>query len=139
MQSGVRRSPRHELQRTLPIHFRAEAPEAQQPDIAPPKAPTAASDHATAIVFLGADGTTYKQYFTLDTDTTLLPEDLVIQGLRWRWKKEKGLDYAEDFRTYEMQVKDAIGRDGGKPTLHLDGSESGKPGVFVPAGSWLQP
>lgn len=87
---------------------------------------------------MGADGTT-KQYVTLDTDTFLLPEELLLMGLRWRWKKEKGLDYAEDFRTYEMQVKDAIGRDGGKPTLHLDGSESGKPGVFVPAGSWLQP
>ena len=39
---------------------------------------------------LGIDGTTYKQYFTLDTDTILVPEELVLMGLRWRWKKEKG-------------------------------------------------
>lgn len=86
---------------------------------------------------LGADGTTYKQYFTLDTDTILLPEELVLTGLRWRWKKEKGFDYAEDFRTYEMQVKDAMGRDGGKPNLHADdpGFEA-VPGVFVSQGSW---
>jgi len=36
---------------------------------------------------LGIDGTTYKQYFTLDTDTILLPEEVVLSGLRWRWKK----------------------------------------------------
>ena len=88
---------------------------------------------------LGADGTTYKQYFTLDTDTILLPESLVLMGLRWRWMKEKGLDYAELFRTYELQVKDALGRDGGKQTLHMDGEKVRGPGVFVPAGRWITP
>lgn len=86
---------------------------------------------------LGANGTTYKQYFTLDTDTILLPETLVLMGLRWRYKKEKGLDYAEDFETYEMQVKDALGRDGSKKTLSMEGSDSDRqPGIFVPSGSW---
>lgn len=87
---------------------------------------------------LGADGTTYKQYFTLDTDTILLPEDLVLMGLRWRWKKEKGLDYAEDFRTYEAQVKEELGHDGGKPHLHMDdqGWRGPVPGIFVSPGSW---
>ena len=90
---------------------------------------------------LAANGTTYKEYFTADTDTMLLPEELLMMGLRWRWKKEKGLDYAEDMRTYEMQVKDALGRDGGKPVLHMD-HESGRspsPGIFVPQGSWSIP
>lgn len=89
---------------------------------------------------LGADGTTYKSLFTLDTDTILLPESLVLMGLRWRYKKEKGFDYAEDFRTYEMQVKDALGRDGGKPILRMDGDyKSSGPGIFVPEGSWSIP
>ena len=89
---------------------------------------------------LGADLTTYKQYFTLDTDTILLPETLALQGLRWRWKKEKGFEYAEDMRTYEMQVKDALGRDGGKPILHMDGGRrEPQPGVFIPVGSWAVP
>jgi hypothetical protein len=86
---------------------------------------------------LAADGTTYKNYFTLDTDTVLLPEELFLMGLRWRWLREKGLDYAELFRTYEMQVKDALGRDGGKRVLSMDGNrrEVG-PNVFIPSGSW---
>lgn len=88
---------------------------------------------------LGADGTTYKQYFTLDTDTILLPEELVIMGLRWRWKREKGFDYSQEFATYEDQVKDALGRDGGKPVLCLDNApwRGPRPGIFVPDGNWI--
>jgi hypothetical protein len=105
--------------------------------------PTPTAGHTWAFEYisknwiLGADGTTYKQYFTLDTDTILLPEDLVLMGLRWRWKKEKGLDYAEDMRTYELQVKDALGRDGGKQTLCMDGGTRGpQPAIVIPQGSW---
>ena len=39
-----------------------------------------------------------------DADTFLLPEVLLKLGTRWRWKKSKGLEYAEDFRTYEMML-----------------------------------
>lgn len=82
---------------------------------------------------LGIDGTTYKQYFTLDTDTILVPEDVLMVGLRWSWKKEKGLDYAEDFETYEQQIKDSMAHDGGKKRLSMDSSHrSAQPGIFVP-------
>jgi hypothetical protein len=109
--------------------------------------PTPAAGHSWNFEYvsknwiLGADGTTYKQYFTLDTDTILLPETLVLMGLRWRWKKEKGFDYAEDLRSYEMQVKDAGGRDGGKPTVNMEGSswKGPKPGIWVPDGNWTVP
>lgn len=87
---------------------------------------------------LGADGTTYKSLFTLDTDTVLLPETVLMMGLRWSWKKEKGLDYAEDMRTYEMQLKDSLGRDGGKEVLRMDQPtwQGPRPGVFVSQGDW---
>lgn len=105
--------------------------------------PTPTAGHTWAFEYvsknwiLANDGTTYKQFFTADNDTVLLPDVLVLQGLRWRWKKEKGLEYAEDFRTYEMQVKDAFGRDGGKPVLRMDGEgRSIKPGIFVTPMSW---
>jgi len=40
-----------------------------------------------------------------------------------------------------MQVKDAIGRDGGKTTLAADGGpyKQPQPGIFVPTGSWSLP
>jgi hypothetical protein len=87
------------------------------------------------------NGSTYKQYFTADADTILLPEEITIMGLRWRWKREKGLDYAEDFRIYETQVKDALGRDGGKRVLNMDleASRGPRPGIFIPQGSWTVP
>lgn len=86
---------------------------------------------------LSADLLTYRSAFTLDTDTLLLPEELLKMGLRWRWKKEHGLEYAEDFRDYEALVADALGRDGGKPVIHLDGGfPQARPGVIVPEYSW---
>ena len=98
---------------------------------------TWAFEYVSKYWMLGIDGTTYKQYATLDSDTILLPEDLIIMGLRWRWKKEKGFDYAEDFATYETQVKDALGRDGAKKVLRMDGgSQDARPGICVPDMSW---
>lgn len=89
---------------------------------------------------LGADGVTYKKRFTLDTDTILIPEDLVLLGLRWRWKKEKGFDYAEDFRSYEMQVKDELGHDGSRMVLDMGEDTRGpQPGIFIPNGTWSVP
>lgn len=86
---------------------------------------------------LGADGATYKQYFTLDTDTLLLPEELLTLGLEWRWLKEKGLDYAEDFRTYEMQVNQALGSNGLKKHINMSGGRTdSKPAVGVAQGNW---
>lgn len=83
-------------------------------------------------------GAIYRNRFLADTDLIVLPGDLTLQGLRWRWLREKGMDYAELFRTYEMQVKDAMGRDGGKPILAMDGGArmGPQPGIFVPTGSW---
>lgn len=81
-----------------------------------------------------------KQFFTSDTDLMLLPNNLLLMGLRWRFKKEEGLEYAEDFRTYEMQVKDALSRDGAKRKLNMGCIDGGKsPNVFIPAGSWALP
>lgn len=108
--------------------------------------PTPTAGHTWAFEYisnnwiLGIDGTTYKQYFTLDTDTILLPESIVLMGLRWRWKKEKGLDYGEDFDTYEAQVTDALSRNGMKRTLNMGNpAPMVSPGVVVPLGSWITP
>lgn len=99
-----------------------------------------AFEYASTNWILGVDGVTYKSLFTLDTDTVLLPEHLLISGLRWRWKKEKGLEYAEDMRTYETQVQDALARDGSKATLSMSqDSRSASPGVFIPSMNWPLP
>jgi hypothetical protein len=95
-------------------------------------------EYVTRHGILDQDGVTTKERFSADTDTLLLPESLLLSGLRWRWKKEKGLEYAEDQRTYEVQVKDALNHDGSKPTLSMDAlfKDEARPGVMVPEGSW---
>jgi len=98
---------------------------------------TLAFEYVSKNWILSADALTYRRAFVLDTDTVLLPEELFLMGLRWRWKKEQGREYAEDFRDYEMQVADALGRDGGKQTLSLDGGyPQAKPGIIVPEYNW---
>lgn len=76
-----------------------------------------------------------KNRFTADSDVVVYPNYLCEMGLRWRWKKEKGLDYAEDFRTYEAQLAKEIGADGGKRSLHADCDPNRGP---VP-GIWVTP
>ena len=104
--------------------------------------PTAGNTWAFEYISLNwiidATAVTYEQYFSADTDLILLPSEIVLMGLRWRWKREKGLDYAEDFRTYEMQVHKALSHDGARKTLNMSGSsEEQGPRVFIPAGTWI--
>lgn len=103
----------------------------------PPASHTLAFEYVTKNWILGTDLVTYKSAFTLDTDTLLLDEDLLTMGLRWRWKKEHGLEYAEDMRDYETQVMDLLAREGGKPIIRLDGrGDRTRPGIIVPEYSW---
>lgn len=60
-----------------------------------------------------------KATFTSDDDETYLDEELMVQGIRWRWKAAKGLDYGEDMRTYEINVQRALGEDGGSTALNI--------------------
>ena len=72
-----------------------------------------------------------------DTDVGLLDESLMILGIRWRWLKTKGLEYAEDFNTYERRVTDAMARDGGSSILNLgDRYTEPRAGIIIPVGSW---
>ena len=89
---------------------------------------------------LDTDGTTKKPDVTADTDTFLLPDKLLLAGLRWRWKKEKGFEYEEDFNTYERLVNRAMSRDGLHRPIRMDRSPRVQtPGIMVPQGSWITP
>ena len=82
-------------------------------------------------------GTTYYQYFDDDTDTPLLPEELLLLGLRWRWAKEKGFEYAEMYRTYELEVQNALSRNQMRRVLDMGYTNyTPHPKVYIPDGSW---
>jgi len=83
-----------------------------------------------------APATSGKAYCTLDTDTFLYPDKLLILGLRWLWKREKGLRYAEDFRGYESAVTNFASTDGGNPVIDLAGDAEAVAGISAPSMSW---
>ena len=75
--------------------------------------------------------------WTADADTGRIDEELMAQGIIWRWKSAKGLEYAEDYAKYERLVADQMSRDGGKPMLNMEGPQRNFPaGIVVPIGSW---
>lgn len=57
-------------------------------------------------------GTTGWQVMTFsnDNDTSLIDEDILMKGAIWRWKRAKGLDYAEEFRDYQYSVERNAGQ-----------------------------
>jgi hypothetical protein len=69
---------------------------------------------------LDVDGVTYKAAFTADTDTSVLNEPVMTDGVVWRFKSAKGLDFTEEFQEYEEKVARLVAQDGGgKPRLNL--------------------
>lgn len=103
---------------------------------APPAGQLLSFEYQTNITVKNPSDGTYKQYFTRDTDTCLYPAKVLIKGLRWIWKKEKGLRYAEDFRSYEVAVTNMAGVDGWNKDIDIAGPDEHKPGIFVPEGNW---
>lgn len=77
-----------------------------------------------------------KAYFTRDSDTCLYPDKLLIQGLRWVWKREKGLRYAEEFRKFEAAVANFAGSDGGHAPVNLADGSLPSTGLSVNDRSW---
>jgi len=74
--------------------------------------------------------------YLADTDVAFLDEALVQQGVRWRFLKSKGLDYAEDFASYELAVEQAMARDGGASMLSLSPQPVDLNRVNLPDGSF---
>lgn len=62
---------------------------------------------------VSGDGATRKPRWSNDSDYTLFPEIILRLGLIWRWKQSKGLDYAEDFRSYSMERDKKAGHEAG--------------------------
>jgi hypothetical protein len=88
--------------------------------------------------FCESSGGTDQARWAADSDVGLLDEDIMAAGILWRWKKAKGLDYAEDFNTYESLVADAMTRDGAKKRVSLRGGRSSRflGNGNVKEGSW---
>lgn len=82
-------------------------------------------------------GDTYYNAVAADTNTPLLDTEALTLGIKWRWLKAKGLEYSEDFNTYEYIVQDLMTRDGTKPVISANSRRvSHQSGVVIPPGNW---
>ncbi len=98
---------------------------------------TCAFEYASNAPVLSAVSGTNTSWFTNDGDTFLLDANLMMAGLRWKWKYEQGLLYSEDFTRFEILVNNALGRDASKAQLKMDsGVEDYRPGIMIPYGNW---
>lgn len=80
---------------------------------------------------------TPQSRFLADTDVLLLDEAVFKLGMEWRWKKAKGLDYAQDFADYEDAFAIVKARDGTRDVINMgDVKYDIYPGILVPSGSW---
>lgn len=80
---------------------------------------------------------TQVRYPDRDDNTFVVNDALPIAYLRWAWKSQKGLDYAEDFRKYEIMVGQERARNRIPQKVKLDAAyQDARPGVVVPPGSW---
>jgi|ERR1700741_4374762 len=76
---------------------------------------------------LAADAVTLKSRFTLDTDTYQLPDDLMIMGLKWRWRAAKGMDYTQEFADYSAALSRELARDAAARIVQLNVDQPGIP------------
>lgn len=74
-----------------------------------------------------------QSVWAADDDVPRLPDSLMLAGLIWRWKKAQGLEYAEDFRQYEIRVQTAMMEDSPKRNLNLGSSVRSS---NIPDGNW---
>ncbi|MDW9786795.1 hypothetical protein GOB29_19650 [Sinorhizobium meliloti] len=54
-----------------------------------------------------------KPTFAADDDTTLFPERLLVKGIIWRWKRQKGLAYEDNLAEFEADLAQEINADRG--------------------------
>lgn len=106
--------------------------------------PPASAGHTCAFEYVSQNivkdpiGGGKKPAFTLDTDQFFINSRLLTQGLRWKWKCEMGLPYAQEKDLWETTCLNEAGRSGAKRTLYMDGCPDSTLGpiIIAPPGSW---
>lgn len=71
-----------------------------------------------------SSGGSGQSSFMADTDTSVLPEDLLVLELVWRFRQSRGFpQYAEDMATCEREKEKMAARDRGTGRLRPDANE----------------
>lgn len=82
-----------------------------------------------------SSGGTGQTSWTADTDTGIIPEELLKLDLKWRWKQKNGLAYAEDMETAQRQFDVYTAQNTPARVLFLGGPNIAYT-TNIPAGFW---
>lgn len=75
-----------------------------------------------------------KEYFTVDTDFAVFDETLMERGVRWRFLRAKGLDYAQEYGLWANMLQRLSARDKAMPRLNAAGGDwNWLGGPYVPS------
>lgn len=80
-------------------------------------------------------GTLQSDKYVADTDVSIIDEDIVLLGLKWRFLKSHGLPYAEEFRDYEAAIEDGANAHGA-PIIDLAVGQINTHRLIVPEGDF---
>lgn len=103
----------------------------------PTAADTITYDYILNTPVQATGGGAYKTEFTADTDVYLLGDRVLRLGIVWRYKADKGRDYAEDLKSYELAISALVRAQRGAPrTLSIAPDETEWPpdGVVPDSG-----
>ena len=99
-----------------------------------------AYEYVSTYWLTNAAGDTERSSWVADTDIAKLDEELITLGVIWRFRKAKGLDYSEEFRSYDMLLARKLSTDGAMGILDLNGDRldgaGGAYDPFIPEGNW---
>lgn len=88
--------------------------------------------------FCESSGGTRQAAWTADTDLPLIPENVLIMGLVWRWKAAKGMEHTGDYNAWVEVKERAAARSGTKRKLSVVGPTTPPKGGrgTIPEGNW---
>jgi hypothetical protein len=87
---------------------------------------------------IAADGVTYKTKFTVDSDTFIYDDSLMLAGLKLRWLQTKGFDYTYAYKEYMDYLAVCKAQDKSAATLSLapQGGSILLTNRNIPDGGW---
>lgn len=86
---------------------------------APPAGSTARFPYISRNWALASNGAAQDR-FSADTDTFILPEELLMKGLVWKYRDNKGLASEGDQEDYEAALNYHAGKDGGSYVIRTN-------------------
>ena len=94
--------------------------------------------YITKYTILDQNGVTYKELIAADTDSLVFPDNVVLRGFEYKWRKQKGESgWQDDYNDFMGLVAKNMVKDGAtRLNLSLDCGYDMRPGITIPPGSW---